>query len=140
MTRKLLRRIGNREVAKRIFMWLTRERCQHSRRINLAQLIAIHRPDLRKVVERAVCSKCAGGLAEISCTTGFPLGPTARRANHARLQLRNRSICLDGCWQRVEVLSAEELVASLAEVKARPRRGAPESKAPSMPAAPRRTL
>ena len=51
------------------------ERCLHRSELNLIALIAGHSENylVRKVVDRAVCSKCGDRDAEVTCTWAWPM-------------------------------------------------------------------
>jgi hypothetical protein len=72
MARKPSRHVGTiGDIAGHGYtLTLNCERCRHRGDLDLPALIAANGEDylLRKVVDRAVCSKCGG--VEISCTLG----------------------------------------------------------------------
>jgi hypothetical protein len=53
------------------------ERCRHRSELDLLALIAANGEDylVRKLVDRAVCSKCGDRDAEVSCTLGVAHSP-----------------------------------------------------------------
>ena len=53
------------------------EGCRHWGQLDLDRLIAAHGPDylVRRVVDRAVCSKCVDRDAEVTCAVGWVGAP-----------------------------------------------------------------